>query len=60
MNQYTLHFFFRDKAALKYFPFKIKRQQKKKNNRKIKQKPSKHETNKILVTSHRGNHGNYR
>ena len=30
MNQYTLHFFFRDKAALKYFPFKIKKQKNKK------------------------------
>ena len=35
MNQYTLPFFFRDKAALKYFPFKIKRQQKKKTTEKL-------------------------
>ena len=34
MNQYTFHFFFRDKAALKYFPFKIKKQQKKKKQQK--------------------------
>lgn len=35
MNQYTLHFFFRDKAALKYFPFKIKKQQQKKTTEKL-------------------------
>lgn len=35
MNQYTLHFFFRDKAALKYFPFKIKKTTKKKTTEKL-------------------------
>ena len=42
MNQYTLHFFFCDKAALQYFPFKIKKTKKKTekvNRNQINMKP---------------------